>query len=505
MLKKKVLSSAVVAALGSLVATSVLAVPPEMGSPSDANVFAVETVEANQIGSSGLYVVNDDDSNTIFALDGTLGFGQITNTVLYLRYDLYTQASIGGSGLKPAFNEAVMAGDLWPAAVPAGVTVEVAEGGAIGQNYVVFAITTDAETSLPEDQSIYVDFGDSLDIPLQDIVAAKRLSDQAAVLSGPDNINIGIENAYVPFTPFINLRAGFEFVIVPRPENLVADVLAPDGVFTDFVPEQNMQGYPQSIGFVEMNIQGNDADTGMPVDADDFLDGDDSTLTISGPLGWAYDVRLSMDDTSNFNYENCQSGGDYFDIADDDMSASVNLGDVAEYAGDKFHVCLYPNMVDVIPEVDNYPALFTPNLSANVGPVAGTLAGIDHNGTKFRLELGSNFETYNQKLVLVNKSDAPMPYHIEFISEEGVVAIPGDGAEGIIPAMGMIVIPQTQIVTWEGKSRGSYCIVVAGDDRDAGAMHISTNKETGDEAKVRLTIEAAPSQHQDNGYGYYPY
>lgn len=87
----------------------------------------------------------------------------------------------------------------------------------------------------------------------------------------------------------------------------------------------------------------------------------------------------------------------------------------------------------------------------------------------------TTFADYNQRLVLVNRGTAAVPYSITFTEENGVTSAAGSAASGTLAAQETKIIKATDIVTLTGASRTAATIVVTAPSSTIDAATTSVN------------------------------
>jgi len=110
------------------------------------------------------------------------------------------------------------------------------------------------------------------------------------------------------------------------------------------------------------------------------------------------------------------------------------------------------------------------DLSANVGTVSYNTDSVD-------VDYLTTLDAYKQRIIFVN-SGAEANYTTTFSAEEGVTSTPGDKAEGVIPANSVLVVKATDLVSFDGGTRGAAMIEIESSDVNVSTQIISDNGST---------------------------
>ena len=108
---------------------------------------------------------------------------------------------------------------------------------------------------------------------------------------------------------------------------------------------------------------------------------------------------------------------------------------------------------------------------------ATTIGTIRWEGTRVQIPYLTTFSGYTQRVVIVNRNKKPVSYAFKFTAEDGVAAMPGEAAEGMVPAQGRAVLKATDIVSLEGKTRtaATLDIVAASGSVDVATTQVNMN------------------------------
>ncbi len=117
----------------------------------------------------------------------------------------------------------------------------------------------------------------------------------------------------------------------------------------------------------------------------------------------------------------------------------------------------------------------------------GTIGSIIYNGTTIRAPYLTTHDGYNQRIVLVNRSNQNVPYSTTFTTEGDVTAVDGPDARGTLPANSTTVLRVAHMVTLTGGTRASGVINVTAQSGHIDAAVTQVNLEDGSADTVALT------------------
>ena len=156
------------------------------------------------------------------------------------------------------------------------------------------------------------------------------------------------------------------------------------------------------------------------------------------------------------------------EVGEDDAPANVNEV-VGRLAIDPWYLCANIPAGDDAPEIPEgsygMDVTIVPTAEDQPFPAVGmttvaTVAEIDHDGTTVQVPYLTTYESYNQRIVIVNRTKVDVGYSIAFQTEEGVTATPTMMAEGMVKGGTTTVMKATDLVTLEGGTRASAEIVL---------------------------------------------
>ena len=106
-----------------------------------------------------------------------------------------------------------------------------------------------------------------------------------------------------------------------------------------------------------------------------------------------------------------------------------------------------------------------------------TIGRIRRDGTRVQIPYLSTMIGYTQRVVIVNRNSAAVSYAFAFTPGDGVIATPGEAAQGTVPANGALTLRVIDIVTLEGAmhTAATLDVVAASDSIDVLTMNVNLN------------------------------
>ena len=106
-----------------------------------------------------------------------------------------------------------------------------------------------------------------------------------------------------------------------------------------------------------------------------------------------------------------------------------------------------------------------------------SIGRIRRDGTRVQIPFLTTYSGYTQRVVIVNRNTKPVSYTFKFTAEDGVTAMPGEAAEGMVPAQGRAVLKATDIVSLAGKTRtaATLDVVAASGTVDVATVQVNMN------------------------------
>jgi hypothetical protein len=449
MVSKKILAVAIAAALSSS-AFAVTIDPVKLNGSTTAVKYAKEAIltTAETEEGSGYYAVTG-----LTSISSDLGFGVASGDKRYVLIKL-------NGAVFTTDVDAATDFEVDGAVVPGTV---VAQGGNVGDDYVIMSFTADADYGQDTDISLAVaglaikTSGVSITVALYETGGGAQL---AATTS-----NVSQDRLYT--NSFANaITVGNALSATFTATNAVADVASD---FTDFVTADTNV----TLGTVTFAL---DSAALLPnsavVTTLDEVASDDSDVTLTGDLSfgtWDLD-GCSIVDGSLLAGEDCVLS-DFNENQAYPVSVSVD-GETTINPGE------YSANVDYVKITD---AAFSPV------DASGALGQITRNGTQIYIANFSTVADYNQRLVLVNRSSKPAPYSISFTTEAGVTATPGAKATGVLAANSTTSLKAVDVVTITGPvSRTAATVNVTAQKANIDAATTLVNTVTKSTDTVKL-------------------
>jgi hypothetical protein len=428
MVSKKLLSAAIAAAFISTPAFAVI----DLDTDADAVKYAKEAVVDADYDAGFLTVAA---AGTELQVDTVIGTGVTADNQVYVRFDL-TNAK---------FVTPVVGADLSTSGTASSITVQ--QGGGAGQSFVIFQITagvgdiaqTDSLSLALADLAVSTSAGVTVSYAAYDTPSAAVNQTAANRLASSSFANaITVANA---------LTVDFD------DSNVVADVSTD---FQEFVTT----GTTATLGTVEFVL---DTDALLPTGtavaslADVINDGaGESALALTGDLSfgdWTIGALDVDEDTGMVDVDGAVANTVYDVVVTVDGATTINPG-------------AYSLATDFVGVTD---AVFGP------ADASGSLGNITRNGTSIQVPYLTTFADYNQRIVLVNRSNKAAPYSISFTEEAGVTATAGVKATGSIPANETLILKATDVVTIAGSTRTAATITVTAQEANIDAATTMVN------------------------------
>ncbi len=448
MVSKKILGVAI-AAVMSAPAFAVIDMSAGTGGVgAGAVVYAKESVTTAQVVSG---MVQLTAAGTELNVRAATGFGVVSTTHAFIRFDL-TNAK---------FKNQVVGGDLTAVTGTITGTPVVAQGGAPGDTFVIFDVTSGGLAQ-----------GDLLQLALTGL----QVSPTAAAT---------INYAHYSTSPNAVAQTGAlatdSYAAISVAEVLVPTVVATDRVadvtttpaFTAFV---NPASATASLGTVEFKLTaGALTAVGTTVTAlnqvINIADGQ-SSMTVAGDLSFTTDANAaatagnltfggSASDTAATNVPSAKHSR--FTTAGLAVNTAYSVAVTAKSAINAGVYTLSTNLVGIA--------------NAAYGPTNKTasLGTISRSGTTVQVPYVTTFGDYNQRLVLVNRSNLDAPYAITFTPEAGVTATAKAAATGTLAKGKTLILKATDVVEITGSTRTAATIVVTAPNTTIDAATTSVN------------------------------
>ena len=460
MVSKKILGVAIAAAMSAPAFAAIDMTAGTGGAGTGAIVIAKETILNGNI-SSGLIQFNPTTAPTLLDTTADLGFGVSAGSHAFVRYDL-TNAK---------FRAAVVAGDLTlpGQTINTNYIVTVAQGGAVGDTYVIFDVT--AVTAQTQAQDLLLDLGSGLALTGTDPVSisyAHYSTSPAAVaktgaLASDSYQAITVANALTTTITGTNREAN----------------VSATPVFTQFVSPAAATAVLGNVKFV-LNDSAVKVDGTAVAALSDVIDNASgkSQVVITGDLAFTVGTVSAANTAANVKLAAVNSDTASTNVASGkftNLSAGIALGTVGTPgAGNDISFTAVTAMNN-----GSYSVTFTPTALAGaaypLSAVTGAIGTITRSGTTIQVPYVTTFADYNQRLVLVNRYSAAAPYSITFTEENGVTAAAGAKATGTLAANETLILKATDIVTLTGSTRTAATVVVTAPAGTIDAATTSVN------------------------------
>lgn len=468
MVSKKILGVAIAAAFSTQAFAALDLTAGTGGAGTGAVTIAKESVVTGQVSGGLVQAVQATAFDTTVAL----GFGVSAGSHAFIRIDL-TNAK---------FLAAVTSGavTLPTKTVTTDYVVQVAQGGAVGDSYVILDLT--AVTALTPTQTLVLDLTGMQLSP----TAAASLSfahystSPAAVTATATNTTGALSTDSYSFASVVPvLTASFGAT------TNTADVNAatPFTLFTGATANA-------TLGNVKFSVASSVDAVGTAITTlAQLIDtsAGKSTLALTGDLSF-----IGLTDAAT-TAPKLKFGGVNSDVnatAASTVSTGklTTLSGLAALAGSPLSVTnnvdIVANGTDVI-NAGSYSVTFTAVGIANAayGPTgaSGAIGEIKRNGATAQVPYLTTNTGLNQKVVLVNRGSNNTTYSVTFTPESGVTATAGAKATGTLTKGQTLVLKATDLVTLTGGTRTAATIVALA---PASAIDAATQTVVTDPASV---------------------
>jgi len=434
MVSKKILGVAIAAAFSAQAFAVVDLTGGTGGAGSGAVLYAKESITSAQVTSSFVQVTA---AGTELNTQVATGFGVTATTHAFVRFDL-TNAK---------FKTAVVAGDL--TAVTGTITnVTLAQGGAVGDTFVIFDVTSGGLAQTDK---------------LQLALAGLQVSPTAAATVNYAHYStspnaVGQTGALATDSyAFVSVANALTTTITST--DRIADVNA-STPFTKFVTPASVG--PAALGNVKFTLA-TGALTAAGVAVTTLAQVIDtsagkSTLSVTGDLSFIGDTDAATTATK------LTFGGVNADVnataASKVSTAKLSTLTGITLAGAGNDVAITANGAI---NAGAYSLTFTPTGIASAAYGAATASGalgtITRNGATIQVPYLTTNTGLNQKVVLVNRGSSDTTYTTSFTTENGVTAAAGTAASGTLKAKQTLVLKASDLVTLTSGTRTAATIV----------------------------------------------
>ena len=472
MVSKKILGVAIAAAMSVPAFAAIDMTGGTNGAGAGALLIAKESVLTTQLGSAApldttMLQVTAAANNLDVIAD--LGFGVSAGSHAFVRFDLTNakfKTLVGDTQLT-----------LPGQTVTTDYVVTVAQGGAIGDTYVIFDVTAvNAQVQTQDVQLALASLQVSTSSPVTISYAHYSTSPNAVAKTGS-----------LASDSYEAISVANVLTTTIAATDRVASVSA-DPAFSQFVTPGSATAV---IGNVKFKLASGAIDAvGAGVVT---LAGVMDVGAAKSKLEVAGDLSFTVADTAINTAKNLTFNGVFSNTAAtnvpsaklDNLGAAVFAIGSAANAGNDVAITATSAM-----NAGAYTLTFTPTKLANAAfppaAVAGALGSISRSGTTVQVPYMTTFADYNQRLILVNRGASAVPYNISFTKEAGVTATAGTAATGTLAAMETKVIKVTDIVTITGSTRTAATVVVTAPTTtiDAAITQVNLSDKSTDTVKL---------------------
>lgn len=466
MVSKKILGVAIAAAMSAPAFAVIDMTAGTGGVGTGAVLYAKESVTTGQV-SGGLVQLTaaGTELNTV----ADLGFGVSAGSHAFIRINL-TNAK---------FKTAVVSGDLTlpGQTVDTNYVVTVAQGGAIGDDYVIFDVT--AVTAQAQTQDIQLALAG-----LQVSPTAATTISYAHYSTSPNAVG---QTGALATDSYAAISVANALTTTITATDRVANVSTTPTAFTQFVSPVSATA---SLGNVKFELAAGALDAvGVAVTTlAQVIDtaATKSTLAVTGDLSF-----ISGTDAAT-TQPNLTFGGVNSDLATPGTN-TVSTAKLSDLSGITLAGAGNDVVITATSAINagSYSLTFTPTAIATAAYGAATASGalgtITRSGTTIQVPYLTTFADYNQRLVLVNRGASAAPYTISFTEEAGVTATAGTMASGTLAANETKIIKATDIVTLAGATRTAATVVITAPTTtiDAATTSVNLSDKSTDTVKLQ--------------------
>nr|WP_324257470.1 hypothetical protein [Cellvibrio fontiphilus] len=441
MVSKKLLSAAIAAAFLSTPAFAVIDLDADTGAVK----FAKEAVvDANE--DAGFLTVTSAANN----LDVTtvIGTGVTEANQVYVRFDL----------ANAKFTSQVVGGDLVTSG--SALSVNVQQGGAAGQSYVIFQITADVGG---------IDQADTLELALAGLAVSTSAGvnvSYAAYDTPSSAVNQTAANRLASST-----TAGAISVVNALTATFAAGDTATAEVSADFT-EFLGSSTSENLGTVTFAV---DTTVLLP---------DSSTITALTDV---------VDDASDLVLAGDLSFGDFFLNGCAIDSATGSLADGEDCVVTDFDInTTYTFSVEVDGDTTIVPGSYTATVDYvkldtglfNPMDYSGVVGNIARNGTSVKVPFVNVNPSFNQRIIIVNRSNVAVPLTISDVIADaeatGFALTTAGQATIMLPANKQTVLKSSdlfQVAAGSASNRGAATLNIAAPMSKVDVLFQSTNSE----------------------------
>ena len=386
---------------------------------------------------------------------------ELTNLVLARALDATNDVDITDTASPPA--------DI------ANVSFELQEGGAIGDNRAWLQVTTGATpvTGVPSSSRLVLEFvalGVDPDNPNGSIAITSRRTISGVPVTKTTTLTDAVKTASV-------------FEVEATPTSQVSSV--EDGFMRFKRAEADItvdrERLKASLGKIEFKLATSTNTTLYNAGRSDapHVDlGSGTAGQIVSPKQLIGSARLVFNGDTSFlgddgkvflstapRDEDCTTESVAFAADEDDddkLKATLASSNLEDDDSTTAYVCLEVDGETSIPETTAYsvditfPGVNGDNTAFPVGAFNGALGRITRDGSNVDIAYLTTNQKYNQRLVVVNRSNTEVGYSMTFRTAAGTTAEAGDAASGMLPPLSRTVLDVRDIVTFDNNGNGGH-------------------------------------------------
>lgn len=430
---------------------SVVAMAAVFSASAFAAIDMVPATDDSLTYASELVAATTTLSGAGIDLAHTLGFGVSNTQTRYVRYDL----------TNGTFDSAVVAADL----VVGASTVAVAQGGQIGDDYVILQIT--AGSDYAASQAVTFALGTGVGVDVASTASAVSIT-YSLYETAADAVAAGTTGRLATGSDNIALFASaVDFRITTNISTASVEELFKE--FTTTSPA----ALEAKIGTITKLDAMADVLTpaGLQVVWADLVAAG-TKLVVAGNFGAAGSITID-------NADNCATTTLTGALNTGKTSADVVI-DATPLAAK--NVCYTVTGLTAVPEQTVTVALdVVAEAGATTADVAAqTLGTIEHDGTTLQSPWFSTADGYISRFVMTNTGTTAADYSATVITEDGNVCTTGAAASGTIPAGKQLVVAASDVCTaFSGSTRAAVEFTIAAPNNNIQGVYNIVNATTG--------------------------
>lgn len=470
MVSKKILGVAIAAAFSTQAFAAIDLTAGTGGVGTGAILVAKESVTTGQVSGGLVQFAHATLLDTTF----DLGFGTSAGSHAFIRIDL-----TGGAKFLTGLTAASLS--LTGQVTGTNYVVQVGQGGAAGDSYVIFDVT--AVTAMTQAQDVVLNLADLQLSPsaASGIAVAHYSTSPAAVAATATNTTGALaSDSYA----FASVAPALTTTITATANTADVNAASPFTLFTGATATATLG----NVKFILADNAVDAAGTAVTTLAQVMdVAASKSKLAITGDLSF-----ISLTDAAT-TATKLTFGGVNADTATP-AANKVSTGTLSTLGaqavgttsvpGAGNNIIVTANGTDVI-SAGSYTLAFTPvgiaTAAYGAASASGALGDIKRNGATAQVPYLTTNTGLNQKLVLVNRGSLDTTYTITFTPEAGVTAVAGTKATGTLAKGKTLVLKASDVVTLTGGTRTAATVVALA---PAGVIDAATQTVVTDTTSV---------------------